>query len=41
MGPENREWLSETKLSNADDLVQDYLQGLQAVPMSWQRKQYQ
>ena len=30
MGPEDREWLSETKLSNAADLVQDYLQGLQA-----------
>ena len=30
MGPEDREWLSENKLRNAVDLVQDYLQGLQA-----------
>ena len=30
MGPEDREWLSQNKLSNAADLVQDYLQGLQA-----------
>ena len=31
MGPEDREWLSENKLRNAADLVQDYLQGLQAL----------
>ena len=30
MGPEDREWLSEHKLKNAADLVQEYLQGLQA-----------
>ena len=29
MGPEEREWLSETKVGNTADLVQDYLQGLQ------------
>ncbi|KAL3132319.1 hypothetical protein ABBQ32_008897 [Trebouxia sp. C0010 RCD-2024] len=34
MGPEDREWLSENKLSNAADLVQDYLQGLQASDRS-------
>ena len=30
MGPEDREWLSEHKLKNAADLVQEYLQDLQA-----------
>ena len=30
MRPEDREWLSQNKLSNAFGLVQDYLQGLQA-----------
>ena len=30
MRPEDREWLSEHKLKNAADLVQEYLQGLQA-----------
>ena len=34
MGPEDRKWLSETKLSNVADLVQDYLQGLQATGRS-------
>ena len=30
MGPGDREWLSEHKLKNAADLVQEYLQDLQA-----------
>ena len=34
MGPEDREWLSQNKLSNAADLVKDYLQALQALGRS-------
>ena len=30
MGPEENEWLSENKLKNASDAVQNYLNGLQS-----------